>query len=134
METKTFKTFEAYFFHNCVYGSLWKEMSSNERKSTHELLQELTPRHRLILVGDASMAPYELSASVGWGWAEEERLPGIEWLRRLRQACPSSVWLNPDPKDWWDHPTVSEIGHVFPMFELTVTGLREAITKLRAPI
>ncbi len=133
-ETKTFRSFEAYFFHNCVYGSVWKELSSNDRIATHELIQQLTPRHRLIFVGDASMAPYELSAAVGWGWSDEERLPGVEWLRRLRQACPASVWMNPDPQQWWDHPTVSTIGQIFPMFELTVDGLRQAVAKLRAPM
>lgn len=132
-ETKTFRSFESYFFHNCVYGSVWTELETNERIATGDLLAKLTPRHRLVFVGDASMAPYELFAAVGWGWSDQDRVPGIDWLKRFKQVSPASVWLNPDPKQWWDHPTVSAIGQIFPMYELTVDGLREAVGKLRAP-
>ncbi|HMV65482.1 MAG TPA: VWA domain-containing protein [Myxococcota bacterium] len=132
-ETRTFRSFESYFFHNCVYGSVWSDLDDNVRVGTGDLLAKLTPRHRVVFVGDASMAPYELFSAVGWGWSEQDRVPGVEWLKRFKQTCPASVWLNPDPKTWWDHPTVSAIGQIFPMFELTIDGLREAITKLRAP-
>jgi uncharacterized protein with von Willebrand factor type A (vWA) domain len=130
----TFRSFEPWFFHNCPYNWLWSDYSSGERTPTSEVLAELTPRHRVVFVGDASMAPWELFSSTGWGFTESERLPGIEWLRKIRQRCPASVWLNPDPQRWWDHPTVSAIGGLFPMYELTVDGLRDAIRKLRAPV
>jgi uncharacterized protein with von Willebrand factor type A (vWA) domain len=133
-EVGTFRSFEALFFHNCVYGWLWKDFEAGDRTPTAEVLARLTPRHRLLFVGDASMAPYELFSATGWGFSDEERLPGLEWLRRLRKRCPASAWLNPDPKRWWDHPTVSAIGQLFPMHELTVEGLRDAIGVLRAPV
>lgn len=129
---KTFRSFESYVFHNCPYSTLWD--AEQERVPTGEVLAKLTPRHRLIFVGDASMAPYELFSAVGWGWSDQERVTGIEWLRRFKAAAPSSVWLNPDPPAWWDHPTVEAIGGIFPMFELTVDGLRKAVGKLRAPV
>jgi uncharacterized protein with von Willebrand factor type A (vWA) domain len=133
-EVGTFRSFEALFFHNCVYGWLWKDFDAGERVPTAEVLARLTPRHRLLFVGDASMAPYELFSATGWGFSDEERLPGIEWLRRLHKRCPASAWLNPDPRRWWDHPTVSAIGQIYPMFELTVDGLGDAIGALRAPV
>lgn len=133
-EVGTFRSLEALFFHNCVYGWLWKDFDAGERVPTAEVLARLTPRHRLLFVGDASMAPYELFSATGWGFSDEERLPGIEWLRRLHKRCPASAWLNPDPRRWWDHPTVSAIGQIYPMFELTVDGLGDAIGALRAPV
>ncbi|MCB9682915.1 MAG: VWA domain-containing protein [Alphaproteobacteria bacterium] len=133
-EIGTFKSFDAWFFHNCPYGWLWKDDSTGERHATAEVLADLSPRHRLIFVGDASMAPYELFSATGYGFHDAERAPGIEWLRRFRRRCPSSIWLNPDPRRWWDHPTVAAIGGLFPMFELTVDGLREAIGTLRTPV
>ncbi len=128
---KTFKSFTAYSFHNCVYDKLYTDIEAGERIQTSKVLDQLTPKHRLVFVGDASMAPYELFSS--YGWPGNESMPGIEWLRRFHERCPASVWLNPDPQRWWEHPTVSAIGRIFPMFELTLDGLRASVKKLRAP-
>ncbi len=133
-EIGTFRSFEPYFFHNCVYGWLWKNYETNEREASADVLARLTPQHRVVIVGDASMAPYELFSQTGWSSAAEDRIPGIDWLRRIRQRCPSSVWLNPDPRRFWDHPTVSAIGGLFPMHELSVDGLRDAVSVLRKPV
>lgn len=133
-EVGTFRSFDAYFFHNCIYGRLWVDEDFVERIQVVDLLRDLTSQHRLVFVGDASMAPYELFGASGYGTGPEARMPGIEWLRRFKQVCPASVWLNPDPRKWWDHPTVTAIGEVFDMYELTVDGLRDAVAKLRAPV
>lgn len=130
--TKTFRSFRSYSFHNCVYDKLYTDIEALERIPTSKVLDKLTPRHRLVFVGDASMAPYELFSS--YGWPGEGALAGIDWLRRLKERCPASVWLNPDPPRWWQHPTVSAIGRIFPMYELSLDGLRGAIRKLRAPV
>lgn len=131
-QLKTFKTFQVWQFHNVPYGWLYRDYQRLDRIATAKVLEDLTPRHRLIFVGDASMAPYELSSSSGWP-TTGQALSGLEWLRRFRQRCPASVWLNPDPRQYWEHPTVSAIGQVFPMFELTLDGLSRAVKKLRAP-
>lgn len=130
-QLRTFKSLDVYYFHNCVYGWLYRDFEELDRVATERVLDDLTAAHRLIFVGDASMAPYELHAS--WGWSGAEQPSGLQWLQRLRSRCPASVWLNPDPPRWWNHPTVSAIGDVFPMFELNVDGLRSAVKKLRAP-
>jgi uncharacterized protein with von Willebrand factor type A (vWA) domain len=129
---KTFKSFQSYSFHNCVYGWLYKDIEQLDRVRTERVLADLTPRHRLIFVGDASMAPYELFTP--FSWPGEGGISGLEWLTRIRRQAQASVWLNPDPKRYWQHPTVEAIAHVFPMYELTLDGLRDAIKKLRAPI
>ena len=130
----TFRSFDAWFFHNCPYSYLYSDYQTGERAQTADVLRDLTLRHRLVFVGDASMAPYELFSATGYGLSPSDRIPGIEWLRRLRKTCPASVWLNPDPRRWWDHPTVSAIGQIFPMHELSVEGLRDAVKVLRSPI
>lgn len=131
-EIKTFRSMTTWMFHNVPYQWLWRDFESRERSPTAEVLAGLTNRHRLLFVGDASMAPYELFSAMGYG--DDVRLSGHEWLRRFKERCPASVWLNPDPVNWWDHPTVSAVGSLFPMFELTVDGLRQAVAKLRAPV
>lgn len=126
---KTFKSLDVWYFHNCPYGSLYRDYMEMDRVPTEQVLRELTPKHRLIFVGDASMAPPELFAA--WGWSGTDAPSGLDWLRRFRHACPGAVWLNPDPERWWNHPTVSAIGNLFPMFELTVEGLEQAVRELR---
>jgi uncharacterized protein len=131
--TKTFRSLDTWYFHNCVYQHLYRDFEELDRVPVERVLADLTPTHRLVFVGDASMAPYELFGA--WGWAGTEAPTGLDTLKRFRQRCPGSVWLNPDPPRWWDHPTVSAIGRVFPMFELTVEGLEEAVRVLRrAPV
>jgi hypothetical protein len=92
----------------------------------------------MVWVGDASMAPWELYGryhSNPWGSSEERTgMMGLDWLRRMKDQCPSAVWMNPDPQRFWEHPTVSAIGGIFPMFPLTVDGLRDAVRKLRVPV
>jgi len=129
---KTFKSFTHYSFHNCVYGWLYKDIEELDRVRTEEVLAGLTPRHRLIFVGDASMAPYELFTP--FHWPGEGGIAGLEWLRRFRARCQASVWINPDPVRYWDHPTVRAIGRVFPMHQLTLDGIRDAVKALRAPV
>lgn len=126
---KTFRSLDVWYFHNCPYGNLYKDYQEMERVPTERVLGELTPKHRLIFVGDASMAPPELFAA--WGWSGTEAPSGLDWLRRFRQACPGAIWLNPDPQRWWNHPTVSAIGMLFPMFELSVEGLEQGVRSLR---
>jgi uncharacterized protein with von Willebrand factor type A (vWA) domain len=129
-KAKGFKSFEAWSFHNCVYGFLYRNIETGDRVPTEDVLSQWGPKHRVILVGDASMAPYELFGPLGWPGTHATA--GIDWLKRVRARAPGSVWLNPDPPRFWAHPTVHAIGEVFPMFELTVAGLREAVRRLRA--
>ncbi len=127
--SKGFKTFEVWQFHNCVYRWLYRDFATWERVPTAEVLRDLTAQHRLVFVGDASMAPWELFASAGGGASS-----GLDQLRRFADRCPARVWLNPDPERYWDHPTVNAIRKLIPMHPLTLDGLRAAVRHLRAPI
>ncbi len=127
-EMKVFKTFEPYYFHNAPYRYVYKNYATYERRLTADVLRDLTPQHRVIFVGDASMAPWELF-NTGFG---DPGPSGLDYITRFSRKAPASVWLNPDPARYWDHPTVRAIGNAVPMFHLSVAGLRGAIRKLRA--
>ena len=137
-EMKGFKSVTIWHFHNVPYGWLYKDYATRERVSIEDVLGSLSSNHRMVWVGDASMAPWELYGryhSNPWGSSEERAgMTGLDWLRRMKDQCPAAVWLNPDPVRFWEHPTVSAIGGIYPMFPLTVDGLRDAVRKLRAPV
>ena len=64
-------------------------------------------------------------------YADNNRVPGVTWLQRMREKVPNSVWLNPEPERFWDAPTITEIGRVFPMFGLTLDGIDAMAAELR---
>ena len=137
-EMKGFKSFSSWQFHNAPYGWLYKDYATYERKSIPEVLKDFTPQHRIIWVGDASMAPWELFSAFRGGSAYDHDpahtgMNGLDWVQLIARRCPATVWLNPDPPRYWDHPTVSAIGAVVPMFPLTLGGLRDAIKRLKQP-
>lgn len=129
-----FKAFKSYYFHNCVYGKLYKNMARRETIDTQEVLDNLDETWRIIFVGDAAMAPYELMDSGGSiDYFHLNPQPGIQWLRRFKEAVPRSVWLNPDPVRYWSSTyTCKQISNVYPMFPLTLEGLDDAIRELRS--
>ncbi|MFO0725493.1 MAG: VWA containing CoxE family protein [Myxococcota bacterium] len=130
-EAKGFKTFQHYYFHNCIYQHLWTDYEQGDRVQSGKVLEKLDPDHRLIFVGDASMAPWELfTKSMALGVPAPS---GLDRFEMFKNKCEAAVWLNPDAKKFWDHPTVSAIGRVIPMYSLTLDGLRDAIKYLRAP-
>ena len=131
-ESSHFKEFEYFYFHNCIYGTVYKDIYNRDRVPTERLLAKYPPETKVILVGDACMAPWELTAAGGAiYYYENNRTPGIEWLARIRTHFTHRVWLNPEPVNYWNHPTIRAIAQVFPMFPLTVDGLGEAIRKLK---
>ena len=135
-ELKGFKSFQSLFFHNAPYGHLYKSFAEWERVPIPELIKDWTPKHRIIWVGDASMAPYELLSDGYWGYSGRRGpgMSGLDWISQITRQCPNSVWLNPDAERWWNHPTVRAIGNVVPMFPLSVGGVREAVKKLRSGV
>ena len=126
-----FKDFQYFYFHNCIYDNLYRDIERREAISTEHLLRTLEPDYKVVLVGDASMATQELTDR--WGaiyYYERNISPGILWLKRIADHFTHSVWLNPERSDYWNHPTVQMIGKLFPMFELTLDGVGQAAKKL----
>lgn len=126
-----FKEFQHFYFHNCIYDHVYTDMERMERVSTEHLLRVLEPDHKVILVGDARMAIQELTHRHGAiDYYERNGTPGIVWLKRIADHFTHCAWLNPEEPRFWQHPTVIMIGKLFPMFELTVDGLRGSLKKL----
>lgn len=122
------KELRTYYFHNCVYGRVFKTEGFQEPVLVRDLINECGKNYKLVLVGDASMAPYELLGAPGYG--EEGRVEGVKWLMALREHFERSIWLNPDGPVIVSHPTVDMIRSIFPMFPLTLEGLGEAVAEL----
>jgi len=125
------RQFEALCFHNSPYETLWSSAWNRETKATADVLTELAPETFLVMVGDASMAPSELTDK--WGaidYFHRNETPGLVWLHRLRTRFKRAVWLNPLPPRWWSGYSTDLIQRLFPMFPLTVAGLEDAVDSL----
>ncbi|MDH3722885.1 MAG: hypothetical protein OET81_07675 [Desulfobacteraceae bacterium] len=129
-----FKDLKTFFFHNTVYDFLWKDPARIKHPFKVEDFISFDPQTRLIIVGDGSMAPYELMAADGSIHVEERSgKPSIEQLKFLAQTFPHSVWMNPVFSHIWNQtPTINTIQQIFPMFELTLDGLEGAVNHLMA--
>ncbi len=126
-----FKAFQSRFFHNCIYERLYTDIYYRRGEATSEVLKRLDTSWTVILVGDAWMSPFELTHQGGAiDFFHFNRDPGLTWLQRIRARCQRSVWLNPEPRRIWTAPSVRLVASVFPMFELTLDGLAEAIDTL----
>ncbi len=129
-----FKDLKTFFFHNTVYGTLWLDSARYKKPQKIEEFARFDPETRFVLVGDASMAPYELMATDGSIHIEERSgKPSIECLKFLARNFRHSVWLNPMQSNMWGYTqSISAIGRIFPMFELSIDGLEKAVAHLMA--
>lgn len=126
-----FKHLEYFYFHNCPYESMWKNnlRRTNERTSTMDLLHKYGPDYKVIFVGDAAMASYEITQPGGSveHWNEEA---GHVWIQRFMEKYKKTIWINPYPKDAWDYTTSTRIVRDLiedRMYPLTLEGLEEGM-------
>ncbi|UCD89388.1 MAG: hypothetical protein JSW04_13350 [Desulfobacterales bacterium] len=124
-----FKDLKTYYFHNTIYDALWEDATRSKKPQKVSDFVSFDPDTRLVMVGDASMAPFELMASDGSIYIEERSgKPSIEQLKFLAQTFPHAVWLNPISSEMWDYTkTIAMIREIFPMFELSIDGLEGAV-------
>ncbi len=127
-----FKDVKTYFFHNTIYDTLWSDPSRYSKPFRIDDFVRLDPETRFIIVGDASMAPYELMAQDGSINAfERSGRPSIERLKDISKMFPHSVWLNPVSENMWNYTrTIMILNQIFPMYELSLDGLEKAISHL----
>ncbi len=129
-----FKHLEHYYFHNFTYEALWRDNRRrfNEHIGTVELMRTYGTDYKLILVGDATMSPYEITQPGGSveHWNAEA---GSVWLQRLIRHYPKFAWINPQPQSRWRHTSSIEMTREIlegRMYPLTLAGLDEAIDAL----
>ena len=127
-----FKDLKTFYFHNTIYDHLWEDPQRRSKPFPVDELVRLDPETRLIIVGDASMAPYELMSTDGSIYVgERSGKPSYMRLQFLAKTFPHSVWLNPVPPMEWPYTrTILHIQEIFPMFELTLDGLEKAVIQL----
>jgi uncharacterized protein with von Willebrand factor type A (vWA) domain len=123
-----FKELRTYYFHNCIYGRVYQKANFREALPLSQLFSETDRRYKLIIVGDALMAPWELMSRSGW--ADDHDWEGATWLMKLAEHYPSAAWLNPEPTNSWWQTTIEVVRRVFPMYPLTLEGLGEAVGSL----
>ncbi len=138
-----FKDLQYYYFHNCIYEDIYLKpacVDSNAIK-TFDFLQKHNPDWRLIIVGDASMAPFELTNVGGAIDIDHNNTePGLVWLERVVKHFRHAVWLNPIPSRGWDErmnyraQSIGMIRTLIPMYELSLDGLSQAVKKLKVRI
>jgi uncharacterized protein len=129
-----FKHLEHYYFHNFTYEALWRDNRRryNEHMGTVEVMRTYGTDYKLILVGDATMSPYEITQAGGSveHWNAE---PGSVWLQRLLKHYPKFAWINPQPQSRWRHTSSIEMTRELlegRMYPLTLAGLDDAIGAL----
>jgi uncharacterized protein len=129
-----FKHLEHYYFHNFTYEALWRDNRRrfNEHIGTTEVMRTYGTDYKLILVGDATMSPYEISQPGGSveHWNAE---PGSVWLQRLIKHFPKFAWINPQRQSHWRQSASIEMTRELlegRMYPLTLRGLDEAIDAL----
>jgi uncharacterized protein with von Willebrand factor type A (vWA) domain len=129
-----FKHLEHFYFHNCLYDTVWKDSRRRhvEQIDVMEVLRTYDQTHKVVLVGDASMSPYEIEKEGGSveRWNEE---PGQVWMRRLLNAYPKAIWLNPVPEKYWGGTiSIGMIRRLMEdrMFPLTLDGIDRAMREL----
>lgn len=127
-----FKDLKTYFFHNTIYDTVWLDASRYRKPKRIDDFAKIDPDTRLIILGDASMAPYELLARDGSIYVQDRSgKPSLERLRFLADTFAHCVWLNPVQAHMWGYTrTIEAIAQIFPMFELSLDGLEAAVTHL----
>ncbi len=129
-----FKEIKTYFFHNTIYDAVWEDTARYRKPKKIDDFTRHDPDTRMFIVGDASMAPYELMATDGSIHLEERSgKPSIDRLQFIADTFAHTVWLNPVPERMWDYThSIGAIRQIFPMFELSIDGLEKAVALMMA--
>lgn len=130
-----FKHLEFYYFHNCIYERVWKDnyRRFQEAIPTFEVLHKYNSDYKCIIVGDASMSPWELMYKNGSVEHNNDE-PGFTWLQRVKEQFPYLIWLNPVPLEDWRYTQSIDMLREFAedrMFPLTLSGLYDGIKALK---
>jgi uncharacterized protein with von Willebrand factor type A (vWA) domain len=129
-----FKHMQSFYYHNFIYESVWKDnrRRMNERLPTFEILNKYAHDYKVVFVGDATMAPYEITHAGGSveHWNEE---PGALWMSRFTDIYDKLVWINPTPQETWEYSNSVAMTRELvggSMYPLTIRGLEEGMATL----
>ena len=119
-KANTFSDLKIYYFHNCVEGELYKDPSIDPDRTvkTDWVLRNISEDYKVIFVGDADMSRYELET---------------KWFERFREKYDKCIWLHPQEREEniaWMSESFIEIDKIFPMFRLSIDGLKDGMYSL----
>jgi len=129
-----FKQLEFFYFHNCLYETVWKDNTRrHERMPTMEVLHKYNKDYKVLFIGDAAMSPYEILAP-GGSVEHFNDEAGIVWLERIKTQYPYFAWINPNPSRGWGYYQSTQILREWTgnrMFPMTVEGITKAMKALK---
>jgi uncharacterized protein with von Willebrand factor type A (vWA) domain len=136
-KANNFKDLKIYYFHNIWYSELYTKPQCYYEDSvqTQWVINNLSRDYKVIVVGDASMAPTEMTWVGGSSWySRYNNETGLAWLNRFHNRFEKMVWFNPIPEAMWEYDygyqTIEMIRNVVDMYQLSVEGLGRALKKL----
>lgn len=129
-----FKHLEYFYFHNFIYDSVWKKSRRQQAETTSlfDILNKYGKDYKVLFVGDATMAPYEIT-HVGGSIEHYNEEAGAVWMQRITDHYEHVVWINPVPKQHWEHGySIAIVRELLAdrMFPMSVNGLEEAMSLL----
>ena len=129
-----FKHLKYFYFHNFLYESVWTKSRRRhaETTSTFDVINKYSKDYKVIFVGDATMAPYEVT-HIGGSIEHYNEEAGATWMSRLTDHFDNMVWINPTPQEYWEHSYSIEVVKELledRMFSLSVSGLENAMKLL----
>lgn len=129
-----FKHLEYFYFHNFIYESVWKKSVRRQAETTllTDVLNKYGKDYKVLFVGDATMAPYEIT-HVGGSIEHYNEQPGAYWMQQITEHYDHVAWINPIPKEHWEHGySIAIVRQLLNdrMFTMTVKGLEEAMQLL----
>ncbi len=132
--TSEFKSLEFFYFHNCPYEGVWKDNKRrfSERTPMWDVLHKFPHDYKVVIVGDASMSPYEITHPGGSVEHFNEE-SGAVWMHRITNTYPATIWLNPVPQKQWGYSQSTKIIKELVndrMYPLTLEGLDDAMREL----
>ncbi len=127
---RTFRELREFYFHNCIYQTVWSDSARRQPVPVDSLLA-WDKSWRIVILGDALMAPSELESSAGAiSYSDLNAEPGRVWIERLTRHFEKVAWLNPLPKRSWNAYTIQSINRIVPMFELNLVGIDQMVVAL----
>ena len=124
-----FEEIDTYYFHNAIYEKVYVDQRRIRSYPMEKLLQK-DKDTRIVIVGDATMAPEELLSPFGsiTGFELNDPHASIHWMRRISERFKYTCWLNPIAKERWGGnygaTTLKKIREVFHMEDMTLGGVK----------
>ena len=129
-----FKHLEYFYFHNCMYDYVWKDnhRRREEQMSVFDLIHKYSSDYKVIYVGDASMAPYEVTSPGGSVEYHNEE-SGAVWMQRMTETYDKLIWINPVQEKYWEYtPSIQMLKELVEdkMYPMTLAGLEKGMARL----